>query len=190
MFLRPARGDTSTLFRFKQYCRDAPEPEFVNFKEPKNQFRQPIYPGGPARQPYSYLGSYSPHRLFKNSSTETVFLNFCSPGIGSKEAYICSLVCRFDNSIPTRFLAPIDCYKIPAQDSNSTLEFKSRQKRDLKIIAKLKVGNYSIKMLVDSVQVHIDEFAASFESPSFNTLKGAFLINNQLKSIGRSSLLD
>jgi hypothetical protein len=45
-------------------------------------------------------------------------------------------------------------------------------------------------MLVDSIQIHIEEFAASFDSPSFNTLKGAFLINNQLKTIGRSSLLD
>ncbi len=31
-----------------------------------------------------------------------------SPRIGSKEPY--------DNPIPTRFLAPIDCLKIPAQD--------------------------------------------------------------------------
>ncbi len=44
-------------------------------------------------------------------------------------------------------------------------------------------------MLVDSVQVHIDEFAASFDSPSLNTLKGGFLINNQLKTTGHSSLL-
>ncbi len=42
-------------------------------------------------------------------------------------------------------------------------------------------------MLVDSVEVHMDEFAASFDSPSFNTLKRRFLINNQLKTIGRSS---
>jgi hypothetical protein len=41
------------------------------------------------------------------------------PGIDSKElippAYACSLVGRYDNPIPTRFLAPIDCLKIPAQ---------------------------------------------------------------------------
>ncbi len=29
---------------------------------------------------------------------------------------VCSLAGRYDNSIPAPFLAPIDCYKIPAQD--------------------------------------------------------------------------
>jgi hypothetical protein len=28
---------------------------------------------------------------------------------------LCSLAGRYDNPIPTRFLAPIDCLKIPAQ---------------------------------------------------------------------------
>jgi hypothetical protein len=30
-------------------------------------------------------------------------------------ASLCSLKGRYDNPIPTRFLAPIDCLKIPAQ---------------------------------------------------------------------------
>ncbi len=30
-------------------------------------------------------------------------------------ASLCSLAGRYDNPIPTQFLAPIDCYKIPAQ---------------------------------------------------------------------------
>jgi len=30
-------------------------------------------------------------------------------------ASLCSLAGRYDNDIPTRFLAPIDCLKIPAQ---------------------------------------------------------------------------
>jgi hypothetical protein len=30
-------------------------------------------------------------------------------------ASLCSLAGRYDNPIPTRFLAPIDCLKIPAQ---------------------------------------------------------------------------
>ncbi len=34
---------------------------------------------------------------------------------GTKSARLCSLACRYDNPIPTRFLAPIDCLKIPAQ---------------------------------------------------------------------------
>ncbi len=29
---------------------------------------------------------------------------------------MCSLACRYDNPIPIRFLAPVDCLKIPAQD--------------------------------------------------------------------------
>ncbi len=33
-------------------------------------------------------------------------------------ARLCSLTCRYDNPIPTRFLAAIDCSKIPEQDSN------------------------------------------------------------------------
>jgi hypothetical protein len=31
-------------------------------------------------------------------------------------ASLCSLAVRYDNPIPTRFLAPIDCLKIPALD--------------------------------------------------------------------------
>jgi hypothetical protein len=31
-------------------------------------------------------------------------------------ASLCSLAGRYDNSIPTRFLAPLDCSKIPAQE--------------------------------------------------------------------------
>jgi hypothetical protein len=38
-----------------------------------------------------------------------------SPGINS--ASLCSLAGQYDNPIPTRFLAPLDCLKIPAQDS-------------------------------------------------------------------------
>ncbi len=41
-----------------------------------------------------------------------------SPGIDSKEMNStsqCSLAGRYDNPIPTRLKAPIDCLKIPAQ---------------------------------------------------------------------------
>jgi hypothetical protein len=49
------------------------EPEFLNFSGtqesiPRKHFRQPMYTGGPARQPYSDSVP-SPYRLFKNSST-------------------------------------------------------------------------------------------------------------------------
>jgi hypothetical protein len=41
---------------------------------PRNQIRQPMLPGGPLRQPYSY-SVLSCHGLFKNSSTENFFFN-------------------------------------------------------------------------------------------------------------------
>jgi hypothetical protein len=34
---------------------------------------------------------------------------------GINSASLCSLASRYDNPIPTWFLAPIDCFKIPAQ---------------------------------------------------------------------------
>jgi hypothetical protein len=34
-------------------------------------------------------------------------------------ARLCSLSGRYDNTIPTQFLAPIDCLKIPAQSAFS-----------------------------------------------------------------------
>ncbi len=47
-----------------------------------------------------------------------IFKRLWSPGINSKEwinsASLCSLAGRYDNPIPPRFLAPIDCLKIPA----------------------------------------------------------------------------
>jgi hypothetical protein len=49
-----------------------------------------------------------------------IFKHVKSPGIDSKEidaAGLCSLAGRYDNPILTRFLAPIDCLKIPAQGS-------------------------------------------------------------------------
>ncbi len=53
--------------------RRGQSPNFLTFKEPKNQFQGTIF------------------------------------------ARLCSLAGRYDNPIPTRFLAPIDCFKSPAQ---------------------------------------------------------------------------
>ena len=54
-------------------------------------------------------------RLYKSR----IFKRLRSPGIDSKvnSASLCSLAGRYDNPIPVRFLAPIDCLKIPAQFS-------------------------------------------------------------------------
>jgi hypothetical protein len=40
---------------------------------PRNLFRQAVLPDGPVLQPYSYSVP-SPHRLFKNSSTEELMI--------------------------------------------------------------------------------------------------------------------
>jgi hypothetical protein len=37
---------------------------------------------------------------------------------GTNSARLCSLAGRYDNPIPTRFLAPIDCLKIPALNAS------------------------------------------------------------------------
>jgi hypothetical protein len=42
---------------------------------------------------------------------------------GINSASICSLAGRYDNRIPTRFLALIDCLKIPAQDGAQDRDF-------------------------------------------------------------------
>jgi hypothetical protein len=41
--------------------------------------------------------------------------------LGIKSASLCSLVGRYDNPIPTQFLAPLECLKIPALESSSRL---------------------------------------------------------------------
>ncbi len=59
-------------------------------------------------------------------STDNEFLNILrSPRIDFKEsrnnsASLCSLAGRYDNPIPTQFLAPMDSLKIPAQDCSGT----------------------------------------------------------------------
>ncbi len=54
-----------------------PEPKFLIFLRaqesiPRKQFRQPLQPGGPVRQPYSYQVP-SLHRMFKNSNTDSYY---------------------------------------------------------------------------------------------------------------------
>jgi hypothetical protein len=46
-------------------------------------------------------------------------------------ASLCRLADRYDNSIPTRFLAPIDCLKIPAQDLRNKTADASCRKENL-----------------------------------------------------------
>ncbi len=46
---------------------------------------------------------------------------------GINSASLCSLAGLYDNPIPTRFLAPIDCLKIPAQSPQSWQPYGGKQ---------------------------------------------------------------
>ncbi len=70
---------------------------------------------------HSVLGEKFPTAEFWMiaAETEAVFYNFKKPrnwfqGIDSYS--LCSLAVRYDNPIPTRFLTPIDCSKIPEHE--------------------------------------------------------------------------
>jgi hypothetical protein len=62
---------------------------------------------------------------------------------GTNSARLCSLAGRYDNPLPTQFLAPTDCLKIPAQYSSGLFSSKTDKSR---------VTNFSgdIYMSVDS----------------------------------------
>ncbi len=59
-----------------------------------------------------------PHPVHASHIRVQILKLLRSPGIDSKEPVppgcVCSLAGRYDNPIPTLFLAPIDCFKIPA----------------------------------------------------------------------------
>jgi hypothetical protein len=62
-------------------------------------------------------GSSAVGRSFRDG----IFKLLRIPGIDS--ASPCSLAGRYNNPIPTRFLAPIDCSKIPTQTSKTGGDF-------------------------------------------------------------------
>jgi hypothetical protein len=53
-----------------------------------------------------------------NQNPEIVFLNF-QRFLGTDSTSLCNLAGQYDNPIPTWFLAPLECYKIPAQVGDS-----------------------------------------------------------------------
>ncbi len=61
------------------------------------------------------VGIRLPYRLASEPVILNVFMESRSRFQGMNSASLCSLAGRYDNPIPTRFLAPIDCLKIPAQ---------------------------------------------------------------------------
>ncbi len=87
---------------------------------------------GPKIAVYLHLGLHKGRTSYRRSlqpSKENIvriFKRLWSPGIDSKEwirpAYV-ALAGRYDNPIPTRFLAPIDSLKIPSQHFKTFLYF-------------------------------------------------------------------
>jgi hypothetical protein len=80
-------------------------------------------------QIYRTTVHYTP--LITDANPEPEFLTFYGaqesiPRINS--AILCSLTGRYDNLIPTRFLAPIDCYKIPALIENAAYCVKTHKR--------------------------------------------------------------
>jgi hypothetical protein len=69
------------------------------------------------------------------SQVADIFKRLRSPEIDSKESIPPVFVGRYDNPIPTRFLATIDCSKIPAR--------KNRQARREEIEEILQKGDLS-----------------------------------------------
>jgi hypothetical protein len=66
---------------------------------------------------------------FCAGSPKPVFLNVYGaqesiPRNEFRQASLCSLAGRYDNPIPTRYLAPIDCLRIPALRVNPIEELK------------------------------------------------------------------
>ncbi len=53
--------------------------------------------------------------IFKQSPNFKTFKEPKNRFQGTNSVRLCSLAGRYDNSIPTRFLAPTDCLKIPAE---------------------------------------------------------------------------
>jgi hypothetical protein len=81
----------------------------------------------------------SPSILFGSDGKEIrygIFTSLRSPGIDSTS--LCSQAGRYDNPIPSRFLAPIDCSKIPAQSCNRVFVPAGTTNRFLALIDVLK----------------------------------------------------
>jgi hypothetical protein len=67
------------------------------------------------------VSEYIQYSTSQRWRTELVFLKFMEPRNrfqGMNSASLCSLEGRYDNPIPTRYLAPIDCLKIPTLVEN------------------------------------------------------------------------
>ncbi len=109
------------------YANLSPSPLVPNF--PSSQLVPKIYT---ENQVYFFTRTFAPMSRFielglcshetnlpskreKSVCWAGIFKRLWSPGIDSKEwippAYVCTLACRYDNSIPARFLAPHRLFK-------------------------------------------------------------------------------
>ncbi len=67
---------------------------------------------------------------------------------GMNSASVCSLAGRYDNPIPTRCLAPIDCLIIPAQEQSDEEE-RMLEKPDYRLHLKTISTQYLIAGMAD-----------------------------------------
>jgi hypothetical protein len=95
---------------------------------------------------------------------------------GTNSASLCSLAGWYDNTILTRFLAPIDCLKIPAQATQpgeiSALESILGILKNLKIWARYRPVRQVSAMTKENMQNKIGANLKTFASFNFPAEKG------------------
>jgi len=71
------------------------------------------------------------HSMCNSIAIARIFILARSLRIDSKELFtasVCVLAGRYDNPIPTRFIAPIDCLNIPCTDANMAVTIEHQNK--------------------------------------------------------------
>jgi hypothetical protein len=71
--------------------------------------------------------------------------------------HLCSLAGRYDNPIPTRFLAPIDCLKIPALSACQLMPLQGQQER----YVRLRNTNVMLRHVLKNVKLALEYGEAS-----------------------------
>jgi hypothetical protein len=93
---------------------------------------------------------------------------------GIHSASLCSLAGRYNNSIPTRFLAPVDCLKIPAL--YSILYCMSVLIRCIRIIRRININNRSIVIR----HLHMALFQKGTIGQIFDNYRQGFILYSAL----------
>ncbi len=77
---------------------------------------------------------------------------------GIYSANLCSLAGRYNNHIPTRFLATTDCLKIPAQKRDLDIVLQRLETRSLKVVTNEKGCRRSRNHYMSVGEVVLDVF--------------------------------